>query len=149
VGQILDEVAPDAVLTFGTDGVTGHADHRAVARWVNASVAARGGRIPIIATAANAAWSPSLIDRLHTVSMFYPGYPERERNRDVLHAGLGDELLDVKLAALRAHASQVGPVRAALGEDGYQQMASVEAYRPTNRAAAMTLGLAASFPCAA
>src|SRR5690606_25594276 len=41
-GRLLDEVAPDTILTFGADGMTGHADHGAVHRWVTAAWRQRG-----------------------------------------------------------------------------------------------------------
>ena len=44
--------------------------------------------------------------------------------------------LDRKLSALGAHASQIGPLQAELGADGYRRLAEVEAYRPLNTAAA-------------
>jgi LmbE family N-acetylglucosaminyl deacetylase len=34
IGQLLDEVQPDTILTFGPDGMTFHPDHIAVHRWV-------------------------------------------------------------------------------------------------------------------
>ena len=34
VGQLLDDVQPDTILTFGSDGITFHPDHIAVHRWV-------------------------------------------------------------------------------------------------------------------
>ena len=38
IAQVLDEVQPQTVLTFGPDGFTGHADHRAVSHWVDLAV---------------------------------------------------------------------------------------------------------------
>lgn len=32
---IVDEIAPDTILTFGSDSVTGHPDHRAVSAWTD------------------------------------------------------------------------------------------------------------------
>lgn len=33
VADLIGQVRPDVVVTFGPDGITGHSDHRAVARW--------------------------------------------------------------------------------------------------------------------
>src|ERR1041384_7757491 len=33
IARFVDEVQPDAVLTFGPEGMTDHADHRAVSGW--------------------------------------------------------------------------------------------------------------------
>ncbi len=45
LAALLDDVRPDTVLTFGPDGLTGHADHQAVSRWTTAAFrrAARPG----------------------------------------------------------------------------------------------------------
>ncbi len=37
VGQLIDDVNPDTILTFGPEGVTYHPDHIAVHRWVTAA----------------------------------------------------------------------------------------------------------------
>src|SRR5205085_4502124 len=34
IRAIAEDVAPDTVLTFGPDGLTGHSDHMTVSRWV-------------------------------------------------------------------------------------------------------------------
>lgn len=41
VGQLLEimqEVQPDSILTFGPDGLTGHPDHQTVSAWVSAAI---------------------------------------------------------------------------------------------------------------
>ena len=134
VGRLIDRFRPDVVLSFGPDGVTGHADHRAVAAWTAAAVARRGDRIPLLATAATAAWSADLIERMHRVDAFYPGYPCLQEVGSVVRMRVGDAL-DRKLSALGAHASQIGPLQAELGPDGYRRLAEVEAYRPLNTSA--------------
>ena len=47
VGQLLDVIRPDTILTFGADGITFHPDHVAVHRWVTECLEAT--RLP---------WSP-------------------------------------------------------------------------------------------
>ena len=42
VGQLIDDVRPDTILTFGGDGITFHPDHIAVHRWVTAAWERRG-----------------------------------------------------------------------------------------------------------
>jgi LmbE family N-acetylglucosaminyl deacetylase len=44
VGQLLDDIEPDAILTFGPDGMTYHPDHIAVHRWVTKAWHQRGHR---------------------------------------------------------------------------------------------------------
>ena len=40
--ELIQDVRPDVVVTFGPDGVTGHPDHIAVSRWTTAAAAALG-----------------------------------------------------------------------------------------------------------
>jgi LmbE family N-acetylglucosaminyl deacetylase len=42
VGEVIDAIRPDTIVTFGPDGMTGHPDHRAVSEWVTAAWSARG-----------------------------------------------------------------------------------------------------------
>ncbi len=135
LGSIIDEVAPDVVLTFGDDGVTGHPDHRAVARWTKRALDEQRRLIPLIATAAGTAWHESLVERLHEVGAFWPGYPARELDASVWPIRLDGERLEQKLSALDCHWSQMRPLRQALGASGYRTLASVEAYRPGNSTA--------------
>lgn len=132
VGSVIDEVEPDVVVTFGPDGVTGHPDHQAVGRWTRDAVAERGHRIPLITTAAGAAWPSYCVDRLHTIGAFWPGYPERVLDHPGAVVHLDDDQVERKLAAIACHASQMGPVDAALGPDGFRHLASIEAYRAAN-----------------
>jgi LmbE family N-acetylglucosaminyl deacetylase len=147
VGRVLDEVGADAVLTFDRDGVTGHPDHRAVAAWTRTAVAQRGDRIPLVTTVLGAAWPHDLVAAMQRVSMFYPGYPQRQVGGPYARVALGGELLERKLAALQQHRSQIESLRNALGPDGYRRMAAIEAYRPANEAAGLALsGLIPSMP---
>src|SRR5205823_1865525 len=52
----LRRTQPDTVLTFGPDGMTGHADHQSVSRWVDDAVRAyaeQGGSRPRVLHATN------------------------------------------------------------------------------------------------
>ena len=148
VATVVDEVRPDAVVTFGHDGVTGHADHRAIARWVEQVVDTRP-ELPVLTTAVGTAWPADVLAGMHRVSVFYPGYPQRPAGGAGEVVRVSDELLERKLAALAAHESQVGPLWAELGAEGYRRMAAVEAYRPANVAGARLLDPAAEARTAA
>jgi LmbE family N-acetylglucosaminyl deacetylase len=135
VGSIIDEIEPDAVVTFGEDGVTGHPDHRAVARWTERALADSRRHVPLITTASGVMWHEALVERMHDVGAFWPGYPQRSLDGPVWAVRLDGELLDQKMNALACHRSQIGPLQEALGVPGYRRLASVEAYRPGNSAA--------------
>lgn len=134
LGAIIDAVDPDLVLSFGSDGVTGHPDHQAVARWTVRALAEHP-HVPLLTTAAGAVWPSSVVERMRRIGAFWPDYPERILQGPYWSLRLDGHRLDQKLAALACHASQVGPTREVLGPDGFASMAATEAYRPANRAA--------------
>lgn len=133
--SIIDDVQPDAVLSFGDDGVTGHPDHIAVARWTEHALDEQRESIPLLATAASVSWHDSLIEQMHLTGAFWPGYPTRTVDGPIWSVRLDGEALDQKLAALACHPSQMEPLQTALGTFSYRTLASAEAYRPVNPAA--------------
>lgn len=139
IGRVVDQVRPDLVLTFDDDGVTGHPDHQAVGRWTRNAMASRVG-VPVISTVAATAWPEDCIEALHTIDAFLPGHPDRSRQPDMV-VDLDGDLVDAKLAALACHESQMPRVAEALGPEGWRVLASVEAYRAVNAAAAQMLGV--------
>ncbi len=135
VSAMIDSVRPDAVLSFGADGVTGHPDHCAVARWTEGAVAEREDDLAVLAAAAGTAWPLAVIDGLHRIDAFWPGAPERVDDPSTAYVEVAGQALTRKLAALASHRSQIGPLRSALGSAGLRRMATAEAYRPVNEAA--------------
>lgn len=132
IRQVIERVSPDVVLGFGPDGVTGHPDHRTVARWTELAV----GDTPLVATAAGAAWPEACVERMREMHAFWPGFPDRRDLAGSVRLTLRGEILEQKLAALRCHALQVAPMHALLGPRRFRSLAAAEAYRPMNRAAA-------------
>lgn len=133
LAEIISEVRPDTVLTFGPDGVTGHPDHQAVSRWATAAV--RQGATPtaprLLYTAKTASWCDRF-DVLHrTLGIFPPGLPTRFSEQDVaFEVELDDDLLDRKHGSVRAHASQVEPLVDVMGEATFRTWLANECFRP-------------------
>ena len=123
--HLVEDVAPDTILTFGPDGQTGHPDHLAVHRWVDA--ASPDGTV--MWAAAPDDWRP-FAKRLDEFDVFAPGTPEfvPRADLDVL-LDLDDELLELKLQALRQQPSQTEGLLNALGEDFLRQSLAVESFR--------------------
>lgn len=120
VSRLLDEVQPDTIVTFGPDGMTGHPDHRTVSRWVTEAWLRAGGGGRLLYATTTDAFADEFADLHAKVPIFGPGLPLRtplERLAAAVH--LDDELRDVKLAALRAQATQIAPVLDAFGEDRF------------------------------
>jgi LmbE family N-acetylglucosaminyl deacetylase len=130
VGHLVDEIQPDTILTFDPTGITFHADHLAVHRWVTTAWEQRGrpGRL-LYATssvehltqfrALYEAWDLYMADRRPL------GWPSE---RLAVHLQLNDAELDRKLAALRAMSTQTGPILARIDPAVYAAAVAEEAF---------------------
>lgn len=131
IASHIADVDPDLVVTFGPDGMTGHPDHRAVSRWTTDAWAATGSRAEL--------WYATLTPEFHRewgptnerIGLWadQPEPPCTTRDDLAHELTLIDDLLDVKLAALRAHASQTGPLIDLVGADTYRQWWRTESFR--------------------
>lgn len=126
---ILEEVRPDTILTFGSDGVTGHPDHLAVGRWARDAAARTGWEPRVLAAAKETGWVEDFADLHDRFDVFQPGYPVPvARETLALHLELPDELLDVKVAALRAQRSQTAPLIEAVGLRSWREWIRAESF---------------------
>lgn len=129
VARVIAEVQPDTIVTFGPDGVTGHADHRAVSRWTSHAWAASGTPARLLWAAVTADGAARMAAAEPEARAFYPGFPQVAPEGDVaLHLDLGGELLDRKVTAIRAHATQSAAIAHRLGEDAFRQWWATESY---------------------
>jgi len=129
IAGIIEDVHPDTIVTFGPDGITGHPDHRTISAWTTAAWERTGtGRLLYATT--TAAFADEHAELHDRIPVFGPGLPLRTRDADVAVAvELDDELLDRKLAALRAQATQVQPLIALMGEEVYRRWWRTESFR--------------------
>jgi LmbE family N-acetylglucosaminyl deacetylase len=127
---LLDEVRPDAVLTFGTDGMTYHPDHVAVHRWVTRAWIARDrpGRL---------LYAAPTVEHLATFGALYEDwnmYMSDERPTGVpeadaaVHLRLEGLELDRKLTALRALATQTSGIMTTIDPHVYAAQVSEECF---------------------
>lgn len=127
--QIIDEVRPSTIVTFGADGITGHRDHKAVASWIRDAwrMTDHGSHLLAATLTEESHRHFSALDAKLSVMM--DGHrPIASDRRDLaLHLRLGGSPLDQKLAALRAQATQTARVMEVLG-DRYEAMVSEEAF---------------------
>jgi LmbE family N-acetylglucosaminyl deacetylase len=132
IRELIQRVRPDTVLTFPPDGMTGHADHRAVSSWTTDAFAAapRGARLHYAAVVPDwlAEWGP----QLEPFNVFMePGTPVTTEREDLSIAfDLPDDLLEVKMDAVEAHESQVEGMLKVFGRDGFRRSQSGEYFRP-------------------
>jgi LmbE family N-acetylglucosaminyl deacetylase len=130
VAEVLTEVRPDTIVTFGPDGLTGHADHRAVSRWVTRAwhEAGRPGQLWYATLTAEflASWGGVCAE----VGVWMDGGPPRPaRHRDLAHHQVcGGDVLARKYAALVAQPSQTARLIEHVGPETYRQWWATEAF---------------------
>ena len=128
VTEVMTEVQPDTVLTFGPDGGTYHPDHMAVSRWVSAAAAESQARV--LHQAQTPEWQErmSAVVPLEFVMMAdRPPVAYTPEECAFLLEATGDAL-DEKYRALLCQESQVGPLLSLAGPDLYRQMLALEAF---------------------
>jgi LmbE family N-acetylglucosaminyl deacetylase len=126
--DLLDEIRPDTIVTFGADGITFHRDHIAVSRWITAAWRKRGQIEQLL-------YPTRTVGHLERFAAFYEGaYMTDERLTGVpddelaLALHLTGAALDRKLAALASMASQTRVVVSAIGDETYAAMAADEQF---------------------
>ena len=131
--DVLVEVDPDVILTFGADGYTGHPDHKAISAWVSAATKLwNAPRARVLHATVPREWTECVIPRLNEFDFFWPGHPLTSTRSDLTFR-LDDDILDAKVDALREHASQMEPLFDAYGADFLREVLSTEVFRPGPR----------------
>jgi LmbE family N-acetylglucosaminyl deacetylase len=130
LAEVLDDTRPDTVVTFGPDGMTGHPDHRAVSRWVGEACRRARPRPRLLHAALEAGFAARVadIDRRLGVVVDGEGAAGLARSALALHLRLEGPLLDRKVVALRAQASQTAGAVATLGEERFARWVAEEAF---------------------
>jgi LmbE family N-acetylglucosaminyl deacetylase len=131
--QVLDimrEVQPDTVLTFGPDGITGHADHQTISAWTTAAfdrAAPAGARLLYAATPERRAARWSAVNE--SLGVYGPGYPVTTPDaRLAVDVILDPDTVARKVRALAAQATQTTSLIAALGIDQYTAWVGEESF---------------------
>ena len=131
VAEVMAEVRPDTVLTFGPDGMTGHDDHKAACRWATTAFEEVGRPGAVLAYATKTAdWNARYVSALDEHNVFMGFTPPVTPLEDlVVHEQLTGDLLDTKVRALMSMPSQVLPLVDAVGMDTYREAMALEAFR--------------------
>jgi LmbE family N-acetylglucosaminyl deacetylase len=128
--ELLEEVRPDTVLTFGPDGITGHPDHQTISAWTTKAferAAPPGARLLYAALPEPRMrrWK-SLGDSL---GIYLPGYPVgTPADRLALDLELDRHTVARKVRALAAQTTQTAGLIATLGVDRYTAWVGVESF---------------------
>jgi LmbE family N-acetylglucosaminyl deacetylase len=127
--RVLEDVRPDTILTFAPDGLTGHDDHRAVSAWTTAAWHALRGKPRLLYAACTASFTDQFGDLNAQYSIFPPGLPRiTPLDELAVRLRLSGTALERKLAALRAHASQVAALHREVGHERFAAWWSEEAF---------------------
>lgn len=134
IGDVLRSRRPDTVVTFGPDGLTGHPDHRAVARWTAAAVRSAAPGARLLCPALTREMADADRDINERFDVYAPGLPAAHDRADLaLDVTLSGHWLDLKLAALRAHHSQTAGIIDAIGLRRYRSWVAREPFIDVDR----------------
>ncbi|MBJ7358851.1 PIG-L family deacetylase [Nocardioides sp.] len=128
LADLLDDVRPDTVLTFGPDGFTGHPDHQAVSRWVDLALgrtAARPRLLHAVATEQDRV-DPQLDEDFGVYELGQPRLVEPDEL--ALRLDLDPASLRRKVTALELQASQTAGLIEAVGLPRFSAWVAVEAF---------------------
>jgi LmbE family N-acetylglucosaminyl deacetylase len=130
VSALIDEIRPDTVLTFGPDGMTFHADHITIGRWVQAACRRASTPPRLLNAALEAAHQRRFCERVEAWSIYMTDERPTPVNRDALtiHLELDDDALDRKMAALYAMHSQMAPALALMSPTEFRDLYSQESF---------------------
>jgi LmbE family N-acetylglucosaminyl deacetylase len=131
VTELMAQVQPDTVLTFGPDGMTGHDDHKAVYRWATEAFArvSKPGAQLLYATN-TPEWLARFRAPMDEQNVFMGAEPPcTPVDELVVNLALTGDLLEAKLGAIRSMTSQVEPLIQALGEEFFREGMAEESFR--------------------
>ena len=129
--ELVEEVRPDTVLTFGPDGMTGHAAHVSVSRWTTRAFEALAlpGATLHYATA-TPDWAAYWVPRLEQFGLYGPGTPPVTPREELsIDFPLPPDILELKMRALERHESQLTGLLTVFGRDGLREAFREETYR--------------------
>jgi LmbE family N-acetylglucosaminyl deacetylase len=130
LARVIRVVAPDTIVTFGPDGMTGHEDHQTVSAWATDAhaTAGTGARLLYATTTEEFVrdWEPER----ETFNVFLAdGLPLRTPTAALAaELRLDADTVDRKIVALRAQPSQTTGLFAALGEERVRRWWSTETF---------------------
>jgi LmbE family N-acetylglucosaminyl deacetylase len=131
VRGLVAEIQPDTILTFGPDGMTGHAAHKDVSSWATRALRDVGkpGSRALYATV-TPEWAAEFLPVWEPFDVFRPGTPPITQREDLaVFYQLPEDILGLKVDAINAHVSQVEAIVEAVGADLWWKEMSTEMFR--------------------
>jgi LmbE family N-acetylglucosaminyl deacetylase len=131
VRELVEQVQPDTILSFGPDGMTDHAAHKDVSRWATQALreAGKPGSRVLYATV-TPEWAEVFLPIWEPFEVFRPGTPPiTPRDELAIDFTLPEDLNELKVQAINAHVSQVEAIVEAVGAETWWRQMSWEAFR--------------------
>ena len=129
--ELVEEVQPQTILTFGPEGMTGHEAHKSVCRWATDAfhaTAPPGARL-YYATHSQE-WADEWVTRLTEFEIFRPGTPVVVARADLdLVYDAPPDILELKGRALGEHVSQLEGLFTVFGKDRLVEAMATESFR--------------------
>jgi LmbE family N-acetylglucosaminyl deacetylase len=131
VVQIVHDVRPDSILTFGPDGMTDHAAHKSVSSWATRALREAGGAgSRVLHATVTQDWAQEFLPVWEPFDVFRPGTPWiTPREELVIDYRLPREINELKVRAILEHVSQVQAIFEAVGEEIWWRQMSREMFR--------------------
>ncbi len=131
VRDLVTEIQPDTILTFGPDGMTDHAAHKDISSWATQALreAGKPGSKVHYATVTQE-WADEFLPIWEPFNVFRPGTPVITAEEELsIDYRLPPEINALKVKAILEHVSQVGGIFEAVGEEVWWRQMSAEAFR--------------------
>ena len=131
VRELVAEIQPDTILTFGPDGMTDHAAHKDISAWATQALREAGmpGSKVHYATVTQE-WADEFLPIWEPFNVFRPGTPVITAEEELsIDYRLPPEINALKVKAILEHVSQVGGIFEAVGEEVWWRQMSAEAFR--------------------
>ncbi|MBV8982057.1 MAG: PIG-L family deacetylase [Acidimicrobiia bacterium] len=132
VAEIIRDVEPDTVVTFGPDGMTWHADHIAVSEWTSAAFPhAAPDNARLLYATKTPQWADGFLaaidaDQVMMSDQLPPVTPVEDL---AVNVRLEGPALDRKYKAMLCQPSQVESLLGAMGEEDYRSFLADESFR--------------------
>lgn len=132
VRDLVHEVQPDTVLTFGPEGMTGHEAHKSVSRWATEAVREAGKPgSRVLYACVTPEWAEEFLPIWEPFNVFRPGTPHQvPRDELAIFYELPPDILETKVNAINAHVSQIESILQAVGDEVWWRQMSFEGFRP-------------------
>lgn len=139
VQALIDDTRPDAIVTFGPEGMTGHTDHCTISDWTTEAWRRAGCPGELWYATHTPEWH-QIWDQVNTeLGVWFDGArpPSTPREQLAAQVHCDGDLLEIKLAALRAHASQTRPLEDVMGSQRFTDWFATESFAPAPRDGSM------------